>query len=409
MSARYIGTRVTVEAERRLLRVSCRLGNDSGETWRKDSGAAIGWQIYDPASGLFLSEGEWIPLAADLAPGESAPVEVPVELPAEAGPYRVYVSPIAPKTGWDFERGGPFIVLDAEVEGGGARLLRQRLTTLRRLRWEQPHRKLGRLFLHPLRTLWSNRGLIRSMARRDIASRYRGSLGDVFWTLLNPLLLMLTYFFVFGIVLGARFGGDPSRSGFVLYFLAGMLPWLAVSEAAARAPNVILEHRNFVKKLVFPVEILPVSQTLAALVTQGFALAIFVLMLVAARGGAPWTALWLPALIVPQVLLTLGLAWLLAGAGAYVRDLGQVIGFLLTLWFFLTPICYPEASLPEWALPILGKNPMFALVRGYRAIFLEARAPEFPALWKLWVLGAAAFVLGHAWFHKLRRGFADVV
>ncbi len=409
MSARYIDTRVAVDAPRRLLRVNCRLGNDSGETWPGNGGFAIGWQVFDPASGLFLSEGEWVPIEGDVAPGASVPVEVPVELPPEHGPYRIYISPIDPKLGWDYERGGPFVVLDAEVDSSGARLIRQRLTTLRRLRWEKPHRALARLFRLPAETLWRNRGLIRSMARRDIMGRYRGSLGDVLWTVLNPLLLMLTYFFVFGIVLQARFGNDPSRSGFVLYFLAGMLPWLAVSEACARAPGVILEHRNFVKKLVFPVEILPVTQTLSALVTQGFALGIFVLLLLAARGSVPATALWLPVLIVPQVLLTLGLAWLLAATGAYIRDLGQVIGFLLTLWFFLTPICYPEASLPNWALPILGKNPMFALVRGYRAIFLEAHPPEFPALWKLWVLGSAAFLAGHAWFHKLRRGFADVV
>jgi lipopolysaccharide transport system permease protein len=409
MSARYIDTRVAVDAQRRLLRLSCRLGNDSRQTWRADGGFAIGWQVFDPAGGGFLSEGEWIPLAADVAPGASVPVEVPVELPAERGPYRVYISPIDPESGWEYDRGGPFIVLDAEVDAGGARLIRQRLTTLRRLRWENPHRTLARLFRLPAAAIWRNWGLIRSMTRRDILGRYRGSLGDALWTVLNPLLLMLTYFFVFGIVLQARFGSDPSRSGFVLYFLAGMLPWLAVSEAAGRAPSVILEHRNFVKKLVFPVEILPVAQTLAALVTQGFALLIFVLLLLAARGSVPATAFWLPVLIVPQVLLTVGLAWLLAATGAFVRDLGQMIGFLLTLWFFLTPICYPEASLPQWALPVLGKNPMFALVRGYRAIFLESHPPEFAALWKLWALGIALFLAGHAWFHKLRRAFADVV
>ncbi len=409
MSARYIDTQVQVDAERRLLRLACRLGNDSREAWPKDGGMAIGWQLYDPASGSFLAEGEWIPLDAGVAPGTSVPVEVHVELPAERGPYRIYISPIDPKTGWQYEHGGPFIVIDAEVEEGRARLLRQRLTTMRRLRWESPHRTLARVFQLPWQTLWRNRDLIRSMARRDVLGRYRGSLGDALWPLLNPLLLMLTYFFVFGIVLRARFGGDPSRWGFALYFLAGMLPWLAVSEAAGRAPTVILDHRNFVKKLVFPVEILPVIQALAALVTQMFALAVFVVMLMAARGGVPATALWLPALLVPQILLTLGLGWLLAATGAFVRDLGQVIGFLLTLWFFLTPICYPEASLPAWALPVLGKNPMFALVSGYRAIFLEARAPEFQALWKLWVVGAAMFLVGHAWFHKLRRGFADIV
>jgi lipopolysaccharide transport system permease protein len=408
MSARYIDTRVTPESGRRL-RLTFRLGNDSGATWRKDSGLALGWQIFDPASGLFLAEGEWIPLDAEVAPGESVPVEAPVELPAERGPYRVYVSPIDPQSGWLYERGGPFIVIDAEVEDGRARLVRHRLTTLRRLRWESPHRTLGRLFRLPFTALWRNRDLIRSLARRDLLGRYRGSAGGALWTLLNPLLLMLTYFFVFGIVLRARFGGDPSRFGFVLYFLAGMLPWLAVSEALGRAPNVLVEHRNFVKKLVFPIEILPVAQVLSALVTELFALAIFLVLLAGARGGVPATGLWLPALVVPQILLAVGLGWALAATGAFVRDLGQVIGFLLTLWFFLTPICYPEASLPGWALPALGKNPLFALVRGYRAIFLEARPPEWPALWKLWVLAAAVFVAGHAWFHKLRRGLADVV
>src|SRR2546423_14356594 len=109
---------------------------------------------------------------------------------------------------------------------------------------------------------------MRSMVRRDILGRYRGSLGGVFWTILNPLLLMVTYFFVFGMVLKAKFGNDPSRSGFALYFLAGMLPWLAFSEAVGRAPFVLLEHRTFIKKLLFPVGTLPVNMVLAGLVSE---------------------------------------------------------------------------------------------------------------------------------------------
>jgi lipopolysaccharide transport system permease protein len=95
--------------------------------------------------------------------------------------------------------------------------------------------------------------------------------------------------------------------------------------------------------------------------------------------------------------------------GVFVRDLSQMIGFLLTLWFFLTPICYPEASLPPWAVPFLAKNPMYVLVAGYRAIFLEGRAPLFGPVWKLWLLSAAVFVGGHAWFYKLRKSFADLI
>jgi lipopolysaccharide transport system permease protein len=247
------------------------------------------------------------------------------------------------------------------------------------------------------------------MVRRDVAARYRGSFGDVIWTVANPLLLMLTYFFVFGVVLRTRFGGDPSRAGFALYFLAGMLPWLAIVEAIGRAPSIILEYRVFVKKLVFPIEILPVNLAVTGLVTQGFAFAAFLVFLLIARGTIPWTAFWAPALVIPQLLFTLGLAWFLAALGLYVRDLGQVIGYLLTLWFFLTPICYPETALPAGAAPLLARNPVFVLVRGFRDVLLEGRPPAPDSLWKLWVISGAVCVIGYACFHKLRKGFADVI
>jgi len=266
-----------------------------------------------------------------------------------------------------------------------------------------------RALSYPVLTIWRNHGLIRTMVRRDILGRYRGSFAGMFWTVIHPLLLMLTYFFVFGIVLRARFPGDQSRSGFALNFLAGMLPWLAFSEAAGRSANVIVEHRNFVKKLVFAVETLPVNLVAAGLVSEFFAIAVFCLFLLGVRGALDASILWLPVLLVPQILFTAGISWFLAALGVFARDLGQVIGLALTLWFFLTPICYPEASLPPSLVPLLSKNPIYVLVRGYRAIFLENHAPEFSPLWKLWMLSFAAFVLGHAWFHKLRRSFPDII
>jgi len=171
----------------------------------------------------------------------------------------------------------------------------------------------------------------------------------------------------------------------------------------------MLEHRNFVKKLVFAVETLPINLVVSGLVTETFALLLFMIGVFLAHGRVPASVVWLPALIVPQVLFTAGVCWFLGALGVFVRDLGQVIGFLLTLWFFLTPICYPEASLPAAALPLLAKNPMFVLVRGYRAIFLEGQAPVWGSLWKLWIAAAAVFILGHAWFYKLRRSFADII
>lgn len=266
-------------------------------------------------------------------------------------------------------------------------------------------RSFGRAFSYPVLTVWRNWRLIRTMVRRDVLGRYRGSFGGSLWTVINPLLLMGTYFFVFGVVLR-----DPkqSRTDFALYFLAGMLPWLAFSESVGRAPTVMLEHRNFVKKLVFAVETLPVNLVASGLVTECFAVILYCIFLGALRGGLPPTIAWLPLLVIPQVLLTAGICWFLAALGVFVRDLGQIISYVLTVWFFVTPICYAEDTLRARA-PWMAVNPITALVRGYRAIFLAGRAPDFGPLWKLWVLGLAVAILGYAWFYKLRKSFADVI
>jgi lipopolysaccharide transport system permease protein len=330
-------------------------------------------------------------------------------LPPERGHYHVYLSTVTPAEGWAFARQEPFLLIDAQVDHGVASLTRGQVTTVRAIRRGKLRSSLGKAFTAPFTSIWRNRHLISSMTRRDVTQRYRGSAGDVLWTVLHPLLLMATYFFVFGIVLPSRFGPDQSRTAFAFYFLAGMLPWLGMSEAIGRSPNGILENRVLVKKIVFPVEILPVIQVISGLVTQMFATAMFVVALVAIRQQLPATFMWLPALIVPQLLFTLGLAWFFSATGVYLRDIGQMIGFFLTLWFFLTPICYPEASLPPGAAAILTKNPVYVLVRSYRSIFLEGHAPPIAALAKLWILAAVVFLSGHAWFYKLRRSFADVI
>jgi lipopolysaccharide transport system permease protein len=407
MSAAY--RQLEIATDGRSLRVRFRIENRSAEPWRASDGFRIGSQIIDPETHAYVEEGPRVAPGPEIAPGAAADIDLQLALPEHQGRYRVYVSPMREDVCWYYQRGWPFLLLDVCVEAGGVKLLRSKVLTARALHAAIFLRSLGRAFTYPLLNIWRNRGLIRSMTRRDILGRYRGSFGGVFWTLLNPLLLMLTYYFVFGIVLRARFPGDPSRSGFVLYFLAGMLPWLPFSEAAGRAPFVMMEHRNFVKRLVFPLETLPVNLVVAGLVTQAFALAVFLALLVATRGAVPVSVLWLPLLIVPQVLFTLGVCWFLAALGVYVRDLGQINGFLLTLWFFVTPICYPEASLPAEAMGILSKNPLFVLVRGYRQILLESGAPAFGPLWKLWLVSAAVFILGHAWFYKLRKTFADVI
>ena len=409
MGARYRNVQVTEDPGSRRFHLRFVLENRSEDVWPGGDGVYLGWQLFDPETGLFITEGKWQVLPEELRPGAATEQEMDIELPPENGQYHVYISPLEQKAGWFYKLGWPFVLLEATVESGRAELTKVSTTTARALVWSKRVRSLPKAVIYPALSVWRNLSLIRSLVRRDILARYRGSFGDVLWTVLNPVLLMLTYFFVFGIVLRARFGGDPSRAGFVLYFLAGMLPWLPFSEAVGRSPSVVLEHRNFVKKLVFPIEILPVNITIAGLVTQAFALCAFLLFLFIFRGGIPLTAIWLPALIVPQVLFTMGLCWFLAALGVYIRDLGHVMGYLLTLWFFLTPICYPEESLPPEALPILSRNPMFILVRAYREVLLSGHAPSFSPLWKLWLLSIAVCILGHAWFYKLRKNFADVL
>jgi len=359
-----------------------------------DAPCVVGWQIYDPATGAFLFEGEWREI-------RDKKVDLCVALPEDDGPYRVQVAPV--------EDRNRFVLIDAEVHDGALEMSPPRISTTGALRRERAIRSIPKALIYPPRSLWRNRKLIRSMVRRDILSRYKGSFFGALWTFLNPLLLMATYAFVFGVVLKTRFGADASGVGYVLYFLAGMLPWLAFSEAVGRSTYVILEHRNFVKKLVFPLETLPVNLVISGAVTEAFGLAIFLAGLLAARHAIPGSVVWLPLLIVPQLLLTLGLCWFLAALGIFVRDLATVMTFILTLWFFLTPICYPEANLPASAMRVLSFNPIFVLVRAYRAIFLQNHAPDLGPMAVLWVVSIAVAVFGHAWFYRLRRSFADVI
>jgi lipopolysaccharide transport system permease protein len=400
---------VQLRVQATVLEISVIVENNSRQTWTHDN-FSLGWQFYDPLSSVFIEEGAWTRVAADVPPGSSAKFDIAIPFQPDSGSYEVYLSPIQQPDGWAYARGERFVRIGVEAVDGQLRILEHEITTVRWLRWRRMWAALPKLLASPVRTVVQNHRLIRSMARRDILARSRGSFGDVFWTVLNPLLLMATYFFVFGIVLQTRFGPDQSRTGFALYFLAGMLPWLAFSEPVGRAAYVILEHRNFVKKLVFPLDTLPVNQVVSGLVTELFGAAVFVAGLLIVRHAVPATVLWLPVLVIPQLLFTLGVCWFLAALGVYMRDLGQIMALVLTLWFFITPICYPEsAKLSPVISAVMRENPLYVLVRGYRAVFLEGHAPELFPLLKLWAIALALFFLGHVWFYRLRKSFADVI
>jgi lipopolysaccharide transport system permease protein len=382
--------------------------NQSTAAWGSPEGWALGYHLFDDPTGTLVVDGARIPL--DVAPQASQQFGMRIATPPEPGEYSVYISAMQEHVAWFYDRGWAFLLIDVTVgEDGIARLRRWRVTDRRSVQLKRLVRSFGRALTLPFETLWRNRNLIRTLVRRDVMSRYTGSFGGVFWAILNPLMLMLTYFFVFGIVMGSTFGKDSSRTGFALYFLAGMLPWLAFTEAIGRAPFVMQDHRNFIKKLVFPVETLPVNLVVSGLVTEFFGLILFMLALLLIRGRVPWTVVYLPLVVVPQVLFTAGLAWFLAALGVFMRDLGQVIGYLLTVLMFLTPIFYAEDRLPAFAAGFIHKNPIFVLVHSYRAALLEATAPDWVSLGWFSLAALLIFLLGHAWFYKLRKSFADLI
>lgn len=261
----------------------------------------------------------------------------------------------------------------------------------------------------PLLELPRRLDLIWPMARRMTVARYRGSALGLVWAVLTPLVMIAVFTFLFAGVFGARFAAGGTPWDYALYLFCGLLPWTAFQETLVQSAGLVVAHSNLVKRVVFPLETLPVSQAVASLAGQLFGTVALVFAAVVIRGELHATLLWLPVLLIPQLLLTLGGAWLVASLGVFIRDTAQVLGLVLMAWMYLTPIVYPEQAVPERFRPALELNPFTPLVRGYRRIVLEGLPPDFKGLAYFTALAVAAFLLGYWWFARTRRNFADVI
>jgi lipopolysaccharide transport system permease protein len=253
--------------------------------------------------------------------------------------------------------------------------------------------------------------LIVPLARRELAARYRGSALGLVWALLTPLVMIVIFTFIFAGIFGARFGAGRTSSAwdYALYLFCGLLPWTAFQDSVQQAANVIIAHANLVKRVVFPLEALPVAQTLAALATQMFGTLALLIAAIVIRGELHLTVLWLPLLLAPQLLATLGAAWFVASFGVFVRDTAQGITLVLTAWMYLTPIIYPETLVPERFRPFVNLNPFTPLVRNYRRIILEGAPPDWQGLAYFTLFAVLTFIFGYWWFAKTRKNFADVI
>jgi lipopolysaccharide transport system permease protein len=261
----------------------------------------------------------------------------------------------------------------------------------------------------PLLDLPRRHALILLLARRELAARYRGSALGTAWGVLTPLVMIAIYTFVFAGIFGARFGASGSKWDYAVYLFCGLLPWTAFQEAIQLSSNVIVTRSNLVKRVVFPLETLPASLTLVALANQMFGSVALVIAALLTHHRPSLSLLWLPILVVPQLVATLGAAWLIAALGVFLRDTPQVVSLTLTAWLFLTPIIYPESVVPAEYRRFVNLNPFAALVRSYRRIMLEAVAPDWRGLAYFAAFALLLFAFGYWWFAKTRKNFADVV
>jgi lipopolysaccharide transport system permease protein len=248
-----------------------------------------------------------------------------------------------------------------------------------------------------------------AFARQDLLGRYKGSALGIAWAVLTPIVMIAIFTFIFAGIFGARFGANDSHWDYALYLFCGLLPWTMFQESVQQSANTIVTHANLVKRVVFPLETLPAAQVFAALGNQLFATVALLIAIVAIRHDLQLTALWLPILLIPQLVFALGAAWLIASLGVFLRDIAQGITLLLMAWMYLTPIIYPESIVPERFRWFVGLNPFAWLVRSYRRIFLEGLAPDWLALLYFTLVALVIFVFGYWWFARTRKNFADVI
>ncbi len=257
--------------------------------------------------------------------------------------------------------------------------------------------------------LIERRGLVAELVRRDFRQRYVGSAAGWLWGVVHPLVLLLSWVFVFEICLRVTLPEGSITQNYTMYLFCGMLPWLLFQETVLRSAPSMVEHANLITKTVFPAEVVPVSIFLSSLIHHFIAIGIMVASSAFVLKTVSPMILLLPLYMLFIGLLAIGVGWLVAGLHVYLRDTAQVLSVVMTLWFWITPIMVNEQQIPERFRPLLHWNPMSYIVRAYRERLLSAQWPTLldvavPALFSITV-----FVLGGLIFRHLKRGFADVL
>jgi len=254
-----------------------------------------------------------------------------------------------------------------------------------------------------------HRGLIHSLVRRDLTSRYKGSLMGLMWTIITPAVMITIYTVIFSGLFGAKFGAEGGHLRFAVYLFCGMLPWIAFSDSIQRSTLVLTDNLNLVRRVVFPLEVLPTNLVVSALVQQLLGTVVLLAVALLMQRTLHPTVLLLPVLLVPQLFMTLGVSWLMASLGVFIRDMAHVNQLALQTVMYLTPILYPENLIPANYRWLIDLNPLAPLIRSYRFILLDGKAPDWPKLGFTYLFAILCFTVGYWWFERTKRAFADVL
>lgn len=275
--------------------------------------------------------------------------------------------------------------------------------------------RMGKLFVssrdaRPWSALGRHRTLVWQLAKRDVLGRYRGSSLGVLWSLAGPLLMLLVYVLAFGSIMRARWpGAEESNSAFALIIFTGLIVHGFFSECLIRSPQLVASNTSYVKKIIFPIEILPWSMVFSALFHVGANMLILIVFFAIINGYVPWTVIFTPVVLLPFAILMIGMSWIVSALSVYFRDLNQIVSPLATAMLFLSSAIVPLDSVPGSFRFLFEMNPLTFIIDQLRSIMLWSAPPDSIGLAIYTCLSLAVFLLGFSFFQTVRRGFADVL
>ncbi|WP_167568670.1 ABC transporter permease [Brevibacillus migulae] len=264
---------------------------------------------------------------------------------------------------------------------------------------------------NPFRLHWVHRELINNFSKRDIESKYKGSLFGKSWILFHHLSLIAIYTFVFSFILKTKISTNQGVIGtdFALWLYCGLLPWLALNETITTSVRDVISKVNYVKKIVFPLEIFPIVTSIVSLFNMLIGLIMLILGLVVLGNGLHWSIVYLPLILPALHFLGSGIGFILSSLGVYFRDLGQIIGLVSTVWLYATPVLYTEEMIPEKYMWIFNLNPLTKVVTYFRDTLFWGNNPDLLFLLEFSLFSLVIYFIGFVIFHKLKKGFADVL